>query len=61
MIEGGGHVEVDGDRVPVGPLTAVFIKPGCRHRAVGAMRILNVVIPLFDPRDEWFDECGGAP
>jgi hypothetical protein len=26
-----------------------------RHRAVGRMTILNVVVPPFDPADEWFD------
>ena len=29
--------------------------PGVRHRAVGRMTILNVVVPPFDPADEWFD------
>lgn len=56
VLEGSGHVELDGERIPVRPLTAVLIKPGCRHRAVGRMRIANVVIPPFDPSDEWFDE-----
>ena len=55
VLEGEGHMELDGDMVPVGPLTAVFIKPGCRHRAVGRMRIVNVPVPAFDPDDEWFD------
>jgi hypothetical protein len=32
-----------------------MIPPGTRRRAVGAMRILNVVIPPFGPADEWFD------
>jgi hypothetical protein len=48
-------MELDGARVPVTPFTAIFIKPGCRHRAVGKMRIVNVAIPPFDPQDEWFD------
>jgi len=56
ILEGEGHMELDGDLVPVRPLTAIFIKPGCRHRAVGRMRIVNVPIPAFDPTDEWFDE-----
>lgn len=56
VLEGTGHLELDGERVPVKPLTSVLIKPGCRHRAVGKMRILNVPIPAFDPADEWFDE-----
>ena len=56
VLEGEGHIELDGERHPVRPMTAVFIKPGCRHRAVGHMRIINVPIPAFDPSDEWFDD-----
>ena len=37
------------------PMTSVMIKPGCRHRAVGRLKILNIAIPKFDPHDEWFD------
>ena len=48
-------VELDGERVPVRPGVAVLIPPGVRHRAVGRMTILNVVVPPFDPADEWFD------
>ena len=55
ILEGEGYMELDGESVPVKPFTAVFIKPGCRHRAVGRMRIVNVSIPAFDPEDEWFD------
>jgi mannose-6-phosphate isomerase-like protein (cupin superfamily) len=55
VLEGDGCMELDGDSVPVKPFTAIFIKPGCRHRAVGKMRIVNVSIPTFDPEDEWFD------
>ena len=55
VLEGEGFLELDGARVPVRPMTAVFIKPGCRHRAVGKMKILNIPIPAFDPADEWFD------
>ena len=40
----------------VKPGVAILIKPGCRHRAVGKLRILNMPIPSFDPHDEWFDE-----
>jgi len=56
VLEGDGHLELDGEMVPVRPLAAVLIKPGCRHRAVGDMRIVNVPVPAFDPEDEWFDE-----
>jgi len=55
ILEGEGYMELDGHRVPIKPFTAIFIKPGCRHRAVGKMRIVNVSIPAFDPQDEWFD------
>ena len=51
----GAAVELDGVRVAVGPGSAVLIPPGVRHRAVGRMTILNVVVPPFDPADEWFD------
>ena len=56
VLEGEGHMELDGDLVPVKPFTAVLIKPGCRHRAVGSMRVVITAIPAFDPEDEWFDE-----
>jgi quercetin dioxygenase-like cupin family protein len=55
VLEGSGRIELDSDTVPVEPMTAVLVRPGCRHRAVGALTILNLVIPPFDPRDEWFD------
>ena len=55
VLEGEGKMELDGEIIPVKPLTAIFIKPGCRHRAVGKMRIVNVSIPAFDPDDEWLD------
>jgi len=55
ILEGDGEMELDGERIPVKPFTAIFIKPGCRHRAAGKMKILNVSIPPFDPEDEWFD------
>jgi mannose-6-phosphate isomerase-like protein (cupin superfamily) len=55
VLEGEGHMELDGELVPVKPLTAVFIPPGCRHRAVGDLRVVNIPVPAFDPHDEWFD------
>jgi mannose-6-phosphate isomerase-like protein (cupin superfamily) len=55
ILEGEGHLELDGELVPVRPLTSVLIKPGCRHRAMGRLRLLNIPIPAFDPDDEWFD------
>lgn len=55
VLEGEGQMELDGQLFPLRPLTAVYIPPGCRHRAVGRLRLLNIPIPAFDPTDEWFD------
>ncbi|HEY3901127.1 MAG TPA: cupin domain-containing protein [Chthoniobacter sp.] len=55
VLEGEGYLELDGERIPLKPLTVVKIHPGCRHRAVGKLKVLNVVMPVFDPQDEWFD------
>jgi mannose-6-phosphate isomerase-like protein (cupin superfamily) len=55
VLQGEGWLELDGEQVPVRPLSAVMIKPGCRHRAVGKMAIINFAVPAFDPADEWFD------
>lgn len=56
ILEGEGFLELDGERVPVKPMTGIMIKPGCRHRAVGKLRIAIIPIPAFDPEDEWFDD-----
>ncbi len=53
--EGEGYLELDGEKVPVSPNTSVLIRPGCRHRAVGALNVAVIAIPAFDPDDEWFD------
>jgi quercetin dioxygenase-like cupin family protein len=55
VLEGEGFLELDGEKIALRPLTAVMIKPGCRHRAIGRLKFLNVVMPAFDPADEWFD------
>jgi len=55
ILEGEGHMELDGELYPVKPMTTIFIRPGCRHRAIGNLRIVNIPIPAFDPNDEWFD------
>jgi len=55
VLEGEGAVELDGERVPVRPMTAVLIRPGRRHRAIGRLKILNLVVPPFDPDDEYPD------
>jgi hypothetical protein len=55
ILEGSGEIELDGVRHPVRPGDAILIKPGCRHRAIGRMRVLNVPVPAFDASDEFFD------
>ncbi len=55
VLEGEGEVELDGKLFPVKPMTAIYIKPGCRHRAIGQLKIINIPVPSFDEADEWFD------
>ena len=55
VLEGEGEMELDGQRFPVKPMTAIYIKPGCRHRAIGNLKIINIPVPAFDESDEWFD------
>ena len=49
------RMELDGDIVPVKKGTCVLIRPGVRHRAIGRMKVLIVVLPKYDHTDEWFD------
>ncbi len=55
ILEGQGFMELDGNDIAVTKHSAVLIKPGCRHRAKGEMKIVNIPVPAFDPEDEWFD------
>jgi mannose-6-phosphate isomerase-like protein (cupin superfamily) len=55
ILEGEGFIELDGERTPVKPGTAILIPPGVRHRTLGNIRLLNIPIPPFDPSDELFD------
>lgn len=55
ILAGEGQMELDGELHAVRPGDAILIKPLCRHRAVGKLRVLNIPIPAFDPHDEWFD------
>lgn len=52
VLDGTGSIEVDGELFPVKPLSAIYIPPGCRHRAIGTLRLINLVVPAFDPADE---------
>jgi mannose-6-phosphate isomerase-like protein (cupin superfamily) len=53
--EPGAAIHLDGEVFPVRPGTCILIPPGVRHRAIGRMRIVNIVMPKFDPADEHFD------
>ena len=53
ILEGEGFLELDGEMVPVKPMDTVMIRPGCVHRPVGQLKILNVAVPGFDPSDEY--------
>jgi mannose-6-phosphate isomerase-like protein (cupin superfamily) len=53
VLEGEGFLEADGERIPLKPMTSVMIRPGCVHRAVGKLKIINVPMPPFDPADEF--------
>ena len=55
VLKGEGILELDDDQVDLKPGISVMIKPGCRHRAVGDLTLINVPIPAFDLEDEWFD------
>ena len=56
ILEGHGQIELDSMRFDVGPGSAIMIKPGCRHRAIGDLKLLNIPVPAFDPQDEYFDD-----
>jgi len=49
------QIELNDDVIPVHPGMCFLIRPGVRHRAIGKMKVLIVVLPKFDPEDEWFD------
>lgn len=49
------RMQLDDEIIPVHPGMCVMIRPGTRHRALGKMKIVNIVFPKFDPEDEWFD------
>ena len=56
VLEGSGQIELDGLRFDIESGSSIMIKPGCRHRAIGKLKIINIPIPAFDPEDEYFDD-----
>jgi mannose-6-phosphate isomerase-like protein (cupin superfamily) len=53
--EPGAKMQLNDEILDVHPGLCLLIRPGVRHRAIGRMKVLIVVIPKFDPADEWFD------
>lgn len=49
----GASMQLDDEIIPVTPGMCIMIPPGVRHRAIGEMKILNIVFPKFDPTDEF--------
>ena len=49
------QMELDGEIIPIRERQCIVIPPGVRHRALGRMTVLIIVLPKFDPADEWFD------
>lgn len=56
ILEGAGEIEMDDALVAVKPGDVVMIPPGTRHALRGAFEIINVVVPPFDPADEFLAE-----
>ncbi len=56
VLDGTEQMELDGVRFDIGVGTSIMIKPGCRHRAIGDLTIINIPIPAFDANDEYFDD-----
>jgi len=48
-------IQLDDEIIDVHQGMCVMIRPGTRHRAIGRTKVLIVVLPKFDPGDEWFD------
>jgi mannose-6-phosphate isomerase-like protein (cupin superfamily) len=49
------RLQLDEEVIAVRAGMCILIRPGVRHRAIGRMTVLNIVLPKFDPTDEWFD------
>ena len=51
VLEGEGHVILDGERQEVRRGTMIHIPPGVVHEAIGRMRVLVIGIPDIDDDD----------
>ena len=54
--EAEARMQLDEQIIPVRQGMSILIRPGVRHRALGRMKVLILVLPKFDPNDEWFDD-----
>ncbi len=50
--EPDAQMQLDEQIIPLRPGLCILIPPGVRHRAIGRMTVLIVVLPKFDPADE---------
>ena len=56
VLEGVGEIEMNDTLVAVEPGDVMMIPPGTRHALRGEFEIINVVVPPFDPEDEYLVE-----
>jgi mannose-6-phosphate isomerase-like protein (cupin superfamily) len=49
------RMQLNDEIIPIRAGMCIVIPPGVRHRAIGQMRVLNIVVPKFDPADEFED------
>lgn len=56
VLEGEGVLFVDGERVAIAPGDCIWIKPGVRHYAEGAITSLIIAMPALDPSDVLYEE-----
>ena len=59
VVEGGGEMEIDGERAALGVGDAVLIPPGARHQIradeSGRLRFLCCCAPAYRHEDTFFD------
>jgi mannose-6-phosphate isomerase-like protein (cupin superfamily) len=56
VLEGAGEIEMNDTLVAVESGDVLMIPPGTRHALRGKFEIINVVVPPFDPEDEYLVE-----
>ena len=59
-LEGSGQIELNDESFPFEPGTCVMIPPGTAHAARGKFKIINVIVPPFDPQDEVIVESSAS-